>query len=498
MTEKKRYSPLTILFEIGSLLKNSFLFAIYLYVIKAGSESAITKYGRIIFIIVVGLTFISIIYKWFTHKYKVIDDSFHLYRGLFSQSERTIPFSKVQNVNQHTTLFHRFFKVTSIHFETASTGDDSTIKFAVISLKEARKIEEQLKNIGQDDAKTDQGSDVHSAMTEYQQPDRVIHFQPTKGDVLKASFTSLSFLVLIPIIGSIYYHLDDFFQIEGVAREVFGKIIASWWLITIIIIGILLVSIALGMIKTYIKYGRYEISSDPVYIYITKGMIEEMTFSISKEKVQAIEIEQSIMKRFLGLASVKLRSAGGLTLGEDTDEINTLYPFLPVHQAYDMIAEILPSYRISQEMKKLPKKSFLVRILSPSWFWLIVTGTLFYFKPTIFNLNEAWLYLSATLLLLILIGRILDFSHTRYVINDEFIQIKTGALTTSLFISKREKIIEVGMSRKIVQQMLGLASVETMNRGNPVRHTYINDIPIESAHAFFHWYAKRSNEIKIE
>ena len=30
--------------------------------------------------------------------------------------------------------------------------------------------------------------------------------------------------------------------------------------------------------------GKYEISSDANYIYITKGMIDETAFSISKEK----------------------------------------------------------------------------------------------------------------------------------------------------------------------------------------------------------------------
>ncbi len=76
-------------------------------------------------------------------------------------------------------------------------------------------------------------------------------------------------------------------------------------------------------------------------------------------------------------------------------------------------------------------------------------------------------------------------NRTSYVIHDEFIQFKTRALTTSLFISKREMIIEVGISRNIVQKMLGLASVETMNRGGPVYHTYINDVPIEVAHYYF-------------
>src|SRR5699024_3050144 len=149
VTKIKRYSPLTILFDIGSLLKNSFFFVIYLYVIKANSESAITKYGRLIFLIIVGLTFVSIIYKWFTHKYKVSDDSFHLYKGLFSKSERTIPFSKVQNINRHTSFIHRLFKMTSIHYETAIAGENATVKFEVISPKDAEQMEEHLKNIDQ-------------------------------------------------------------------------------------------------------------------------------------------------------------------------------------------------------------------------------------------------------------------------------------------------------------------------------------------------------------
>ena len=498
MTKLKRYSPLIILFDLGKLLKNSFFFIIYLYVIKANSVSPITKYGRILFLIIIGLTFVSIIYKWFTHKYKLDEQSFQLYRGLLKKSERTIPFSKVQNVNRHTSLFHRIFKMTSIYFETAITGENATVKFEVISKKEAKQIEAHVKNIDQDATDLNQEYNDPNSEIEQQDFDRTIHFQPTKRDVLKASFTSLSFLVLIPLIGSLYYSFDEVFQIEGIAKDFFEWTISSWWVITIIVIALLIASIAFGIIRAFIKYGKFEISSDTNYIYITKGMVDETAFSISKEKVQAIEIEQTLMKRLLGLAGVKLRTAGGQGMDEDTLEINTLYPFLPVHKAYEMISEILPSYTISQEMIELPQKSFWLRILSPSWFWLIVTGGLFYFKPTILNIEQAWLFISIALLLFILILRILDFSHTRYLINDQFIQFKTGALTTSLFVSKREKVIEVEITRNIVQKSLGLASVETINRGSPVHHTDINDIPIEMAHDFFHWYVNRKNEIEIE
>ncbi|TCS94148.1 PH domain-containing protein [Hazenella coriacea] len=499
MTKIKRYSPLIILFDLGKLLRNSSFFAIYLYVVNTNSESFFIKYGRIVFLIAVGLTLFSIVYKWFTHKYELDDQSFHLYKGLFSKSEQTIPFSKIQNVNRHTSLFHRIFKMTSIHFETAMTGENATIKFKVISQIDAELMEEHIKNMVLADS-VDLNHEFADPRleVEHQSPNRTIHFQPTKKDILKASFTSLSFLVFIPLIGSFYYKINEFFHVEDTVEGFFEKIISSWWFVTIIVIVLVIASAIFGIAKTFFKYGKYEISSDSNHIYITRGVIDETALSISKEKVQAIEIDQSLIKRLLGLAEVKLTSAGGLSSGEDTYEINTLYPFLPVNKAYQMVSDILPSYVITQEMNRLPKKSFWVRILRPSWIWIIATGALFYFKPTILDVEQAWIILSALLLLCVLIARLLNFSHTRYVINDHFIQFKKGILTTSLFVSKREKVIEVKVTRNIVQKMLGLASIETTNRGKPVHHAGVDDVPTELANSFLLWYVGRKNEIKVE
>ncbi len=513
MTRIKRYSPLVMLFGLGKLVRNSFFFVIYLYVIKAGSTSVFIKYGRMVFLFVVGWTFVSIIYKWFTHKYELDHQSFHLYKGLFSKSEQTIPFSKIQNVNRHTTIFHRMFKMTSIHFETGVQDEGATIKFDVISQTEAERMEAYVKNAsrskpaglrhevhdeGLKDEQQDRTSENPGVVIPQEDPNRTIHFESTKKDIFKASFTSFSFLALIPLIGSLYYKVDEIFHLEDATGGLFKQLISSWWMMTILVTVIVIASAAFGIMRTYLKYGKYKISSDLSHIYITRGIIDETSFSISKEKVQAIEIKQSMIKRLLGLAEVKLRSAGSLSLGEETLEINTLYPFLPVNKAYEMVSDILPSYTITQEMIRLPKSSLWVRILSPSWFWLIATIVLYYFKPVIWKVEQTWIVLSAALLVCILLARLLDFFHTSYVMNGQFIQFKTGAFTTSLFVSKREKVIEVKMTRNIVQKWLGLASIETINRGKPVHHSSIDDVPVELANSFLQWYANRKNDIRVE
>lgn len=501
MMKAKRYHPLNLLFDLWKVVKNSFFFALFLFVIKYGSKSPFIKYGRMAFFLFLGISLVYIVLKWFTHKYMLDDTSFHIHKGIFTKSKQTIPFTKVQNVNRHTSLFHRIFQVTSIRFETGMSGEDAAVEFEVITRSEANRLEEHVKKPQLNNSDTSNVEhELDSAVIEVERVEskRTIHFTPTTKDTLKASFTSLSFLVLIPIIVSIYSKIDDIFHVEEEAKGILSYILNSWWVITIIVILFFIASLAFGIIRTFIKYGKYEISSDADHIYITKGVIDETAFSIAKNKVQAIEITQSFIKRFLGLAEVKLISAGNTNDEEEKYETNSLYPFLPTYRAYEMISEILPSYEVKKEMTRLPKLSLWVRLLRPSWLWIIATVALYYFKPVILDVEQAWWIISAILLILIGILRILDFFHTRYTINQQFIQFRSGSFTTSLFISKREKIIEVKVTRSFFQKWLGLASINTTNRAKPIHQNGIADVPVELAISFYKWYMGRSKEIEVE
>lgn len=498
MNQEKRYNPLVVIFDLWNLLKNSFFFVIFLFIIKYGSDSSFIKYGRIAFFIFFGITVISIILKWFTHKYKLDDDSFHIYKGIFNKSERTIPFEKIQNVQRRTSLFHRVFRVTSISFETGMTGlDNAAVKFEVISRNEADYLEKWITNplIVKSDEFDLVPSEENQQKTDLP---RTIHFMPTKKDVLKASFTSLSFLVLIPILLSIYFKITEVFKVEEKAEGFITSILSSWWIIAIIITVLFLASVLIGIIRTFMKYGKYEISSDSKRIYITKGVFDESAFSILKARVQAIEITQSPMKRLLGLAEVKLISAGSISFGEEALETNSLYPFLPVKRAYEMIHEVLPTYEVTNTMNHLPRKSFWIRLMKPSWFWILVTIALFYFKPPIFKVDQAWWMVSAGLLVFIVFLRVLAYYNTRYILNGKFIQFKTGSLETSVFISKRNKIVEVKVSRSKFQQLLGLASIGTINHAKPFHHAGVEDIPIEMADDFYTWYSGRVDEVEVD
>lgn len=498
MTEAKRHHPLTIVLKLWKLARFSFVIAVYLFVIKFGSDSVSLKLGRIAFFLFLGVAVLVILLNWLTHKYKLDEASFHLYKGVFTKSRRTIPFAKIQNVNRRTTFFHRLFNVTSIRFETGLAGEEAAVEFEVISLAAADILEKQAASPASGGpAAVDEGG-AAEPHAEAVKPRRTVHFTPSRMDTLRASFTSLSFLLLIPLLASVYSKIEQIFEVEQEAEGLFSVIRDSWWTAAILIVALVAASVVFGIVRTFMKYGKYEISSDSDRIYITKGMVDETVFSIAKQRIQAVEMTQSVLKRLLGLAEVKLISAGGLGEGEDKLEISSLYPFLPVERAYGMISEMLPAYTVTREMHRLPGKSLWIRMLRPSWVWIVSTAALFYFKPQPLGFEQTWWVLSCALLIAVVVSRWLDFANTRYVLKDSFIQFQTGSLTTALFVSKREKIIEVKVTRSLIQKWLGLASIGTINRAKPVRHAGIDDAPVELAESFFKWYMGRRTEIKVE
>ncbi|WP_334075830.1 PH domain-containing protein [Paenibacillus sp. A14] len=517
MSRAKRYHPLVMLLGIWNLGKNTVYFFFFLFVLKAGSDTAWVKYGRLALFAAAGIGLLSIGWSWLTRRYQLDDTSFRLESGVFVKSKKVIPFAKIQNTNRHTTLFHRIFKVTAIRFETGMEGDDAAVEFRVISYAEADRLEKRVAGL----ARPEEDSDAADGREEQvaaeaaartaspdstrspegprtPKPERMLHFSPTRKDLIKASFTSLSFLVLIPVLFSLYSKAEDFIDLEDTAQGLLAMLMSSWWLAAAVIVLLSGVSVALGIAVTFYKYGKFEISSDEERIYIAKGMVETTVFSIAKEKVQGVEITQSLMKRLLSLAEVRLITAGGA--GDEEREVNSLYPFLPVQRAYCLIAEMLPAYEISPEMSPLPRRSWGTSMFKYGWFWAAATLVLLCYSPPVPGWMSFvdWWMITAGLFIWTLVWSLLNHWNTAYAIHGHFLQFRTGGLTSRLFISKREKMIEVKVTRNVLQRWLGLASVHLVNRARPVLHQKLSDVPADWGQSFYAWYAERTREVRIQ
>ncbi|SFP64916.1 PH domain-containing protein [Salibacterium halotolerans] len=502
MTQAKRYHPLVLVFQLKNLIRNMILIGVYLFVFNAGSNDAFYTYARYIFIGIIGLTALSYVYKWFTHTYKLDTGAFQLYKGLFAKSRRTVPFSKIQNVQRHTSWLHRLLGMTSITFETSMEDNDDSVTFRALPPAEADRLEDFIKQqeaeAETEETETDAAEDS-AEMESSAPPAKTVHFRPGMKDHIKASFLSLSFFALIPVIFSLVSNVDSTDTFTRMMESGFvSALVDAWWKITLIAVLFASAAVIFGAVKTILQYGRYEIASDDERIYITKGFFQTSSFSVQKSRVQAVEYRQPPINRWLGMTEMRLISAGGANATGGTENITSLYPYMSTARAAGLIEDILPVFSITDAMTPLPRRSLFVRFLRPSWFWLIATGLLFYFEPSPFDIHVPWWALSAVLLVLVIISRLLDFAHTRYAVHDECIQWRKGGWTTFLFVTKREKVSEMTFKRGILQKPAGLSTMVTINRSNPVKHTDIDDIPVDAAGDMKDWYSRRTGDIITE
>ncbi|MDQ0427423.1 putative membrane protein [Planomicrobium stackebrandtii] len=505
MIAAQRHHPVQILFKIGRLIRNSVFIFLVLFVFQGDNSSLYVVYGRYAFSLFFLWFLVSSVLTWLTTTYALDDQRFYLRRGIFSKTDQSIPFSKVQNINRHTSFVHRLLGLTSIRFETGIAGEDASVKFEVVTQNEAARLETAVQEqkeslVSEVCTNIDRAGAAPETERVIRKPqeERVIHFQPTRQDLLKASMTSFSFLLLVPLLASLYYNVSEFFGLEERLDGIGSTLVSSPWFIALAVGLMILASFVFGIIHSFIKYGKYKISSDTQRVYIQKGVLSEAAFSIAKERVQAIEITQTFTKRILGLAEVKLISAGSLSMGPEDMSISSLYPFLPKKRAYALVTELLPGYRIQEDMNRLPRRALWIRLLVPSWLWLIATAVLIYFRPEFLGFESTWWIASSLLLAIVFTSRVLDFLHTRYCLNDELIQLKNGGFTSTLFVTKREKIVEVEITQNRIQRKFGLSSLQTVTRARPIHTSYLKDVPDTMASTFRHWYRGRMKEVELD
>ena len=266
-------------------------------------------------------------------------DGVRVYTGMFSKSERFIPREKFENVQTATSVLQRLFGASTVTMETGDATGDVKLTFVKHAARE--KMEAYVLST----------SDVATVLQ--QEDDRAVLFTPTVPDLLKASLTSFSFLAIIPIVLNAWsdLKLGKLINIETVKLPL--------WVTLMLILLAITVALVIGLLRTFNSYYQYKISMDDERIYVQKGWLSKQSFSIRKEKVQAVIYKQNLYQRLLRVTTIRLISTGEM-MKSDEQQINEFFPYLPTAKADELMATMLPQFtRQSMTLKLLKRQKNL-------------------------------------------------------------------------------------------------------------------------------------------
>ncbi len=172
-------------------------------------------------------------------------------------------------------------------------------------------------------------------------------------------------------------------------------------------------------------------------------------------------------------------------MDELKDESSTILPFVRRDRAMRVLREHFTHFTWSDELHRLPKKALGIKFLRISWFGIIVSGLVLYFLR-----EYAWWLL--LLWGIIIGGRVLSYVTTKYVRNNQFIQLRTGAFNVRSFLTDKPRIEQIQVKQSLLQRRFGLCTVQFSTRGGFLSVETIDDIPKEEADAMLVWFSRYS------
>jgi len=368
MSNARRLHPAAIFFNlIKSLREMIFLFILGFITFR---DQGFFYFIMVVLFIVLLMIIIQTI-AWYRFTYSVEEDELRIEYGILIRRKRFISKHRIQSIDLTAGVVHRIFKLVKVQIETAGSNADSEGSLSAVTLEEGERLRNELKEKYVED-------EAGTATEEKKEPSFTITFKR----LFLAGSTSSSIGIILAFFLVAFSEMEQFIPDEVYSNALGWIIGLSVIFLVIFIIFVLVILWLLGIAGTMIKYGNFTITNRNNELFITRGLLEKKQITIPLKRIQAIGIQESMLRQPLGYATIFAEVAGGSQeRGEDFSTV--LFPIIKKSEIEHFLQEILPEYAEQpEEWQTLPKKAgkyYLFRSMLP---FLFIGAAIMYFFPS--------------------------------------------------------------------------------------------------------------------
>lgn len=465
----KRMHPADTIFRFIKTIKDT-IFGIgvgVLALIRQSPKYALLFIGAVLLLLLIG-SFIS----WMRQTYRVEDGEFRVEKGIFIRKKSYISMNRIHKIDFTANVLHRILGLVQVSVDTAAGGSGEIL--SAVRLKDANNLRKALKR-GQSEGKSEDSE---------QQEDKQYPFKkiPT-GRLFLAGMTSGSagFLLLGGLI--LFSQVQQFIP-DSTYERAFDYLIQLNVIFIIILVVLGLIALWLvAILGTVLKYGKFTIEKRPDELFIKRGLLETKELTIPYDRIQAIEIQQNILRKPLKFSRVIANTAAS---GEKKEEINPIiFPLIPNKDIESFLEEFVPDYTgVEEELIPLDEKGLKYYLAKHSFLFFLAFIPIVYFFP-LYSWIPGVLFLFASG-----VGW-MKFRETGYRIDrDRILLSNWSKLTKRKTVFYRRRVQSYEKSQHKLQQIGDLAtarfSVIGIQSQAVIRH--VND---EDANVMGDWHSRR-------
>ncbi|RPJ62156.1 MAG: hypothetical protein EHM23_04245 [Acidobacteria bacterium] len=427
--------------------------------------------------------------RFLTFEFEITASEIFIREGLLWRQERRIPFSRVQDVKIQQGLVHRMFGLAKVELTTAGS-EKREVSLELITRDRADELRRAI---------TRQADRRVAGVPDSVEPIGTTLARLTLPQLLLGAATSRMAATLAALIGVILYfktalylgstfigeHFQDFDRYSNWGESfipfrgtALGPIIRFFWDDTLgKSIVLILFGFFFSLIRYIVRYGRYQLTQTGDVLTKTHGILRLGSSSLARRRVQALKVEEGLLRRWFGLCDVWVDSGGDRAKVDDEKKREPFVPVMDAAQAYSLVRDVLDHLDNPQPAWKRVSPKAVMR--GTKILWLILVSlmivnavpfgwfTLVFLPgfPLAYFLNVKW------------------YRNRGYWVDDHYLISRRGWFNRETLYLPIHVVQNVSLTESPFDRRLGLATlaVDTAGQTNTGGGTAIRNLPLEEA-----------------
>ncbi|MCA0756780.1 PH domain-containing protein [Paenibacillus sp. N4] len=515
MNERRSLHPVYILFGLLNTVKGFIPFIVI--VLLKGADWFVFHWAWIAGAAL--LTAVILLYSfldWKRFGFWLEEDRIIIRKGLLFRDEKTIYYGRIHTVNVEQPIVQRLLGVAQVKIETPGGNKKADGILPALSVAEAGNIQAVLRKYasakqlsettkeqggtvslnpadelaGMQSSHTSpsiriQGNPIADRAADEQDEYRGAAFRLDAAQLLQAAATSMNFGLVAAFVAGLFSFADDFIEallpehfIESVVEDSASLMPGYVLVITIALIGIVFAWF-LSLVLYVLKYSGFSVTRDGKQISVAYGLLEKKTFSFDPKKVQAVIVNEGLLRQAIGYAEVQLQ-----VISSDKKEQLMLHPFVKRKDVTALLADFVPQL-------KLPSNAGMAGAPGCALVYYVRIGLLLAMAAStalIAWLGAVGLY-SLLLVLLVVLWRISCYRAAGIKLADGQLTLRKRFISRTTYLIRRPQIVTMRVKRSFGQQRRNLLTVSVHAMGSPFDYR-VACLDRKDVEPVWNWYSR--------
>jgi putative membrane protein len=278
--------------------------------------------------------------EWLRRTYALEGGALRLEEGVLARKLRAVPFDRIQQVDLVRKPLHRLLGVATLRVDTAGGGGAAEVDLEVVRLREAQALRSRLLRAR---AGAAAGGEEAAAAAEAAPPERAL-LRLSVGEVMLAGITGTRAAAVLVVLGPLSQLADWFPSLsDWLLRRFNPESVAPTTPAAVLAVAVLAVAVWLGLAaaSSVVTDFGFTLATAAGDLVVRRGLLERREAVMPTARLQVVRVDESLLRRALGLASIRIQSAGR-SGGSDETASRLTIPILPRSEVNRVLGELLP------------------------------------------------------------------------------------------------------------------------------------------------------------